>query len=197
MNLRSLIAHLQWKKLAYPAVLVLFALAIAAVFVNATSFITTEINLILARDAGGETSSIDIDRYNKIARRIGIAEISRTGAPAAAQIPVTTAIPPAATTTDTAATAPDPHALSIAVYNATGIAGLAGSLKKRLEDAGFTVSKTGNAAHQTTNAVRIKASKKSSLSGLQAALGKDFDTAHAETLPEDEGVDCVIVIGKP
>jgi len=69
--------HAPWKKIAYPAILVCFTGVTIGVFANSVAFIGTQIDLTLSRDAAGETSTLDMDRYNAVARRLGLSEISR------------------------------------------------------------------------------------------------------------------------
>ena len=191
-SLQKLLARVPWKKLLYPGLLALVCGGVlAALFISARS-LAGEFNRIFISDTLGNTFSLDLVHYRLVAQRLALPETTAVPEPAA------TATSTAETTVAAASTTPplDRKALTIAVYNATSLTGLAGKLKAQLEADGFLVAKTGNLKSQPENTIEIKESKKDYLPLLAAALGAEFDTTSPATLPEDAAVDCILTIGK-
>lgn len=179
-----------------PTILALCAIAVGAVFISSTRFLTQEINRVFTVDADGSDFSIDLAHYKLVAHKLGLPE-EITGTPE-------TRIeqPPAAitsTSTPSVSTATpelDKSAITLAVYNATSVSGLAGKTKDKLAAAGFTVSKTGNAKAQSSNTITLKESATAYAPLLREALGTAFADATINAASEDALYDAVITIGK-
>jgi hypothetical protein len=88
----------------------------------------------------------------------------------------------------------DPGMLSVAVYNASGVTGLAGKLKTQLETTGFSVITVGNAEAQSQTTLSIKDSKKAYIPMITSEL-LEFNLI-TQSLPEDSELDAVITIGE-
>ncbi len=89
--------------------------------------------------------------------------------------------------------------LEIEILNGSGIAGVASTLKTLLEEKGYTVAGTGNAANYdyAQTEIQVKADKSAFLSVLQADLSGSYviGTATA-TLKASLPYNAVIIIGK-
>ncbi|MBI5817119.1 MAG: LytR C-terminal domain-containing protein [Candidatus Yonathbacteria bacterium] len=166
-------------------------------YILSANFISKNINrvFITEEDAASGLTRLDTGNYLPVATKLGIP----TGAPqkTSQEIPSQTAAGGETSTGSTEASAPLNKALlKIAVYNGTNTAGLAGSLKKLLETAGFVVTETGNKKKESElTIIKIKESKKSALSELQNALKGHYAIGDSLTLDEDDAFDVVIVIG--
>ena len=118
-------------------------------------------------------------------------ENKNTPTPQASSPPLATVVP---------STAPNVNLseYDIAIYNGSGIAGEAGKVKTLLEDAGFTVVSTGNAAtyDYTKTIIKAKSSIDASvISILEEALGKSYIVGDSQTLSSSSTTDIQIVVG--
>ena len=194
-SLITRLARIPWRKLLYPALLALVLGIVITELLFSTRFLTNEFNRIFIADTLGDAFSIDLAHYRIVAQKISLPSTGATQETTAAPIPAAVASTSVVSATS-AAPSLDKKALTIGVYNATGVIGLAGKLKTKLETDGFVVAKTGNVKSQPTNTVEIKKSKRDYLPLLATALGTDFDVANATTLSEDVAIDCILTIGK-
>lgn len=86
----------------------------------------------------------------------------------------------------------------IAIYNGSGIAGEAGKVKTLLEDAGFTVVSTGNAAtyDYTKTIIKAKSSIDASvITKLKETLSKNYSVGDSQTLSSTSITDIQVVVG--
>ncbi len=92
----------------------------------------------------------------------------------------------------------DLTAFEVQVLNGSGVAGEAGRLQKALEDAGFTVSGTGNADNSdyTETIIQAKADvDEAFLKALAKELSKTYTVGDNEELDEDDENNVVVIIG--
>ncbi len=134
-----------------------------------------------------------------IAIGFGIITVSKGG-----KLPISFVRPtPIPTAAPTPIVTPTPSVnkkeLEIEILNGSGIAGVASKLKTLLEEKGYTVAETGNAAKYdyAKTEIQVKADKSSFLSVLQADLTGSYviGTATA-TLKASLPYNAVIIIGK-
>jgi LytR cell envelope-related transcriptional attenuator len=196
-DLKSLLARYPLRKLTYPAILVLILAIIITAALFAAKSLRLELDRVFVSQTAANSFSIDAASYKLVAAKLNLPESGETTIPAEnAQVPaIAPAATPEATTSAAVPVVLDKKALSIGVYNATTVTGLAGKLKSVLEAGGFSVTKTGNEKGQAANSVSIKESKKAYLPLLAPVLGAGFDMEHPEILPEDSTLDCKIIIG--
>lgn len=139
-----------FKKLLYPGIFLVYAVALGLVFFYFTGFITKNLNLAFAPAANQaaleKSVQLDLANYSLLAAKLRLEKpITAIITPAASEQPATTEATPAkATSAETAPAEIDKTSWKIAVINSTARAGLAGELKKRLEAAGYKVAKIGN-----------------------------------------------------
>ena len=123
----------------------------------------------------------------------GINTINVTESPT----PVATATPTATPTASPSAKV-DVSKFDVAIYNGSGIAGEAGKVKTLLEDAGFSVTSTGNAATYDYTKTIIKAKSTvdaTVLKMVKDALSKSYVVGDNQTLSSSSTTDIQIVVG--
>lgn len=182
------------RDLLYPSILVVFFIVVGIVFFFATRFISQSINKVFSFEQSTETQALDLARYALVAKKLGIPlETGAVGGATPVAPPIEAEVAPSAPIS--AETILDESKLSIAIYNGTKTAGLAGKLKSVLEEAGFTVKKTGNKSNdypQTT--IEIKEAVRSALPRLEQLVGDRYE-AIIKNAPADATYDVVIIIG--
>lgn len=187
--------------LVYPGVLVLFFGVVIGVFFSVMQFISQSINSAFSSEDNGSAQSLDLERYKLIAKKLNIpVVIPQEGATAVAVPEVPATVPEVATTTQTTSTPVavvlDKRVITLAVKNSTPKKGVATTLAKALEDAGFQKPQTGNESKSyATTTVLIKESKKEYEALILEVVHKTYPEATATTSPESGSADAVIVIG--
>lgn len=200
-NLKKLIEKIIWKDLLYPAIFSIFLIIIIFVFVLAVEFFYTRIDAALSqnRDAAAlELLRLDMNGLRIVADKLHVTihekapEVSAPIEAPAAVEPPTPDVPPVQETVII-----DPASIKVAVYNSTETNGLAGKLKAVFENAGFTVSDTGNKkpALETTS-VRIKErlAGTSARETILSAISKSY-SPQIENLAADNTFDIIVIIG--
>jgi len=89
--------------------------------------------------------------------------------------------------------------LTIQVLNGGGVSGAASKMKKFLEDKGYTVSDTANAASYTyeETLILVKADKKAYITLLEEDLGEQYTLGtSAATLEDDASYGAQVIVGK-
>lgn len=89
--------------------------------------------------------------------------------------------------------------IKISVQNGSGVTGAAGDAADVLRTAGYTISSTGNADNSdyADVTIRIKNSKKASLSAIEDTLSDDYTVGETTTtLPESTSYDVLVIVGK-
>ena len=111
----------------------------------------------------------------------------------------TPTIGPEVTPTSTPSGAMKREGLTIQVLNGGGVSGAASKMKKFLEDKGYTVSDTANAASYTyeKTLILVKADKKEYITLLEKDLGEQYSLGtSAATLEEDASYGAQVIVGK-
>ena len=112
-------------------------------------------------------------------------------------VPIATTSP-SETPEPSASPAADLSKIEIAVFNGSGTAGEAGKVKTLLEDAGFTVVSTGNAATYDYTDTIIKAKSTvddSVIKKIKDALSDTYSVGDNETLSTSATTDIQVVVG--
>lgn len=179
----------------YPGILLVFFIITFVIFLVATGFISKNINRAITSEEQVRSYSLNIEDYSLVAKRLHIASSTgvTNGTGAAAQ--------PIETTTTTAIQGEpstlDKTRLSITILNSTAKKGVAGTLAKTLETAGYAKSTTGNEKtpyRTTTVMVKERMSAYSSL--ILEEVRKHYPNAVASTTPETAPFDVTIIIGE-
>ena len=191
-KIRDSVSGVKPKDLIYPGILFLFAIIVGVIFILSTGFIAKSIDTAFSGDTGEGSSSLNMENYTLVARKLGIStEIKKE----ATAIPVATAIPstpPATTTTQVL----DKKAFTLNILNSTPKSGVAGTLATSLELAGFAKAKTGNEKTlYATTTVAVKESKSAIGSTLLDMVRKTYPDAVSTTSPETALFDAIITIG--
>ncbi|HAS84820.1 MAG TPA: hypothetical protein DCS23_01955 [Candidatus Yonathbacteria bacterium] len=180
------------KDLIYPGIVLLFTIIISVIFILATKFIAKSIDTAFSGDIGEGSSSLNMENYTLVAKKLGISTEIRKEA---TNIPVETSIPstPIATTTVEVL---DKKAFTLNILNSTAKSGLAGSLATSLEIAGFAKAKTGNEKTlYATTTIAVKESKSAIGEALLSTVRKTYPDAVSTTSPETALFDVIIIIG--
>lgn len=187
--------------LVYPVVLVLFFGVVIGVFFSVMQFISQSINSAFSSEDSGSAQSLDFERYKLIAKKLNIPVAIPQEGMTNVVIPETPATIPEVATTTQATSTPvavvlDKRAITLAVKNSTPKKGVATTLAKALEDAGFQKPQTGNEPKSyATTTVLIKESKKEYESLLLEVVHKIYPSAIATTTKENTSSDAIIIIG--
>lgn len=186
------------RDILYSLITVVAFAAMGMVFIWATLFLTREINAVVEKDLGGEGGTVDFDleTFSLVAARLRIPFVlSRpAAAPAEPQNPV-----PAASPAPAEPPAPEINfsLLSVRVLNGTTIPGLAKLWKDRLEEGGFAVKETGNAAARDYQGMTIeyKPTAASAISRIKEIAAKNTLTVTKEEVVEGTS-DITVIIGQ-
>lgn len=178
------------RDLIYPGIFLFFIIIVCIVFFLATQFITKSINVAFSGDSENSSSSLNMDNYTLVARKLGIKIADQN---------ITPSIATSSTATTTIPTSPqsiDKKSLTLNVLNSTTKRGIAGILAQNLEAAGFAKATVGNQNKLIpVTTIFIKDSKSSFTQTLLDAVLKLYPTATATTTPESDKFDATIVIG--
>lgn len=188
-NLRTGISGIKPKDLIYPGIILALIIIVAILFFLVAGFISKNINNAFSGDMGGESSSLNMANYNLVAGKLGISTETQKGA---------TVIPDEKETTATAETAPavDKSELTINILNSTTKSGIATTLSKALQTAGFAKATTGNEKKTYANTtIFIKESRASFGPALLEEVKKTYPGAVATTTADTAPFDATIIIG--
>lgn len=192
-QLRESLANISFKKLIYPLIVGGYSVIIGILFFVALNFLVSQIDNALTPPEESAGFLFDQQSYELVAKKL---DISLTALPIAPQIPsqntTSTAPKEASSTTVTL----NKRSLVIAIYNGSGKIGAAATLKKHLEDGGFTIKETGNEQSTKTTVIKIKESKKAYLESIIARLVSFPLSPKETTLPEENTSDVIIIIGQ-
>lgn len=185
--------------LVYPGVLILFFGLVAVVFFFTIRFISKNINKAFSPEEGGASQALNVERYKLTAQKLNLPmNTLQSEATAPAPSAETATLDPASSTQATStpsATVLDKSTVTITVKNSTSKKGVASTLAKALEDAGFAKPQTGNEPTlYATTTILLKESKKEYESLLLDAVRKTYPYAVATTTV-DGVADATIIIG--
>ena len=180
------------KDLIYPGVVLLFIVAVSILFFIATKFIADNIDTAFSGDEGAGSSSLNMQNYTLVAKKLGITVEARKEAVAIPELPAVPSEAPATTTTQVL----DKKAFTLNILNSTPKSGIAGTLASSLESAGFAKAKTGNEKTlYATTTIAIKEDKSALTPSLLEIVRKTYPDAVSATAPETASFDVVITIG--
>lgn len=162
---------------------------------SAIYFITSDSKSTEVNESDLTTESISLPDENEDAQ-----EISPTQEPSVT--PESTVAPsksPSVAPTAASGASSSKASVKITVQNGSGVTGAAGDAADVLRTAGYTISSTGNADNSdyADVTIKIKNSKKSSLSDIEKTLSKDYSVGETSTdLPESTSYDVLVIVGK-
>ncbi|MCK9344637.1 MAG: LytR C-terminal domain-containing protein [Candidatus Pacebacteria bacterium] len=194
-TLKERLSEIKPKDLLYPGIILLFIIIVVIIFFLVTRFITNNINKAFSGDTGGESRTLNIDNYNLVAKKLGISIT-----PVKSEI--TNEVTNATTTQETNGSAQattttlDKKTLTLQILNSTTKKGVAGTLAKTLEGAGFAKATTGNQSKLIpVTTIYLKESVASFGPELLEEVKKSYSSAVATTTQETKAFDISIVIG--
>lgn len=190
-NLRNSISGVKPRDLVYPGIIFLFIILVVILFFLVTQFIAKNINNAFSGDVSGESSSLNMTNYTLVTKKLGIStEVQKESAPPA---PTPTEAP---TTTAPEVEVLDKQTLTLNILNSSTKSGVATTLSKALEAAGFAKATTGNEKTKyATTTILIKESKASFGPALLEEVKKIYPGAVATTTADTASFDAVIIIG--
>lgn len=187
-SFRESLKNLKLQDIVYPGVLAVFFGIVFVLFFFATQFISKNINKIFYSEETGATQALNLEHYKLVAKKLGIVvNIPKEGEAVVVKV---------APAVETATTTLDKKAITIIVKNSTAKKGVATTLAKLLEDAGFQKPKTGNESKlYATTTVLIKESRKDYESVLLEVVSKAYPDAVSTTTKETSVGDATVIIG--
>ena len=191
-KIRDSVSGLKPKDLIYPGIVLLFAIIVGVIFILATGFIAKNIDTAFSGDTGEDSSSLNMENYTLVAKKLGISTEIRKEA---TSVSVETSVPsePRATSTTQVL---DKKVLTLSILNSTSKSGIAGALATSLELAGFAKAKTGNEKTlYATTTVAIKESMSALGSSVIEIVKKTYREAVSTISPETALFDVIITIG--
>ena len=191
-KIRDSVSGLKPKDLIYPGIVLLFAIIVGVIFILATGFIAKNIDTAFSGDTGEDSSSLNMENYTLVAKKLGISTEIRKEA---TSVSVETSVPsePRATSTTQVL---DKKVLTLSILNSTSKSGIAGALATSLELAGFAKAKTGNEKTlYATTTVAIKESMSALGSSVIEIVKKTYPEAGSTISPETALFDVIITIG--
>jgi len=180
-KIRDSVSGVKPKDLIYPGIVFLFAIIVGIIFILSTRFIARSIDTAFSGDTGKGSSSLNIENYTLVSRKLGISTEVRKES---ANVPVETSIPsaPLATTTTQVL---DKKAFTLNILNSTAKSGLAGAMAQSLESVGYPKAKTGNEKTlYATTTVAVKESKSAIGEALINTVRETYPDAVSTTSPE-------------
>lgn len=186
-SFRELLKNIKPHDVVYPGILLAFSGIVIVMFFFATQFISKNINKIFYSEETATTEALNIERYKLVAKKLGII----VNIPKEGEATPTKVAPPV----ETAVATPDKKAITIIVKNSTKKTGVATTLAKALEDAGFNKPKTGNESQfYATTTVILKESQKGYGDMLLEIVRKTYPEA-VSTTTTTGATDAVVIIG--
>lgn len=156
---------------------------IGILFLVSIRFISSNINKVFTIEDDSDTSALNITQYSLVAKKLGIP-------PDASKQPE-----PPKTVAPTSVGAIN-FATTISVMNGTSKTGIAGTLAKKLQAAGFTTVTTGNAKNKrTSTSILAKESAMTTAKLVLEIVSKTYPNARIATSTETTLADIEISIG--
>lgn len=180
-------------------VLVIAVLAIA--FVTVTRGLLTQVDRALVVESKpSATSSLNSENYAILDQKLDLPEaasttVSTSTVATATSTATTTAVVATSTPVQTVPTI-DVSKLTVAVRNATGVTGLAASVRDELTGAGFAKASTGNATAQPRTEVYIRANVRDAVVAILKEKLPNLLVDADIMEKEPTSADIVIILGK-
>lgn len=170
------------ENLVYSILIFVFFIIPAIAFYISASFISTNLNKVYEIGEGDKIQKLNMDNYLITVKKL---KISTSVSSSIQQIPA-----------PTNRIEQNIGTLSIEVLNGTTKKGIAGDLAKKIADAGFTVSKTGNEISDTPiTTLLFQEGKTGSMIQLLKIVQNYYPKAIATTTKTVSAYDVVITIG--
>lgn len=201
IQITQILKNIKLRDLIYPVTLFVFFGLVALVFFFAIRFISQSINNAFSTEESGGSQALDLERYALVTKKLNIpvdTDQEDSTIPAMPEIPTMTL--GVATTTEVAAipatVVPDKRVITIAVKNSTAKKGVAATLAKALEDAGFQRPQTGNEPRAYATTTLLLKESKSDYEGLLLEVVRSiYPNAVTATSSSSASSDAIIIIG--
>lgn len=182
---------LRFDQVIYPALSLTVTMIVIVLTVLAVRFLSHNLNQPFNQNTQAiesELIKIDLDTYNRVAKKLGIA-VEPADKPKEQPIDTTTPTPPVKENIDQTQ-------LKIEILNGTTTVGVASQLQKSLESDGFVVAKIADSPAAISGTVMaIKLSKKDYSTTLKQSIARTYAKVATEDLAEADPYDAIITIG--
>lgn len=187
-SFRESLKKIKLQDVVYPGIFLIFFGIVIILFFFSTQFISKNINKGFYSEGNSTAEALNLEQYKLVAKKLGIV----VNVPKEGEVTTIKVTPPV----ETVVTTIDKKAISIIVKNSTTKSGIATTLAKAIEDAGFNKPKTGNeATFYATTTVMIKVDQKDIESQLLDVVHKSYPEAIATTTVNTGVYDAIVVIG--
>lgn len=184
----SAIKTMKPRDFIYTGISFVFLGIVITVFLFSLEFISKNINRVFTIPETGNTLSLDVARYNLVAKKLNI--------------PTNTSSEPSlgysATSTNISATSTilKKSTVTILILNSTQKQGVASTLAKKLKDIGFTNITTGNEKiPQTLTTILVRENQRDYADAILESISKAYPTAQISTTTKQTKSDIIITIG--
>lgn len=179
---------LKLQDIVYSSVILVYLFLILALFFFSTQFFLKNINKIFSIEKNGGTQALNLEQYKLATKKLNI----QTVVPQEPAMATATNI----VATSSVSASLDKRTITIIVKNSTVKKGVAATLAKMLEDAGFQKPKTGNEpVLYPTTTVLIKESKAPYGQLILEIVKKYNSSATLATTSETSIFDATVIIG--
>ena len=197
VNKTKKISEVQSSDYIYMGIVFLFLVTVTILFFYSANFIIKNVNKIFLPNDNVNIQALDKPRYSLIEKKLNLPINNNENNTQASQTTTQTIAEPIKSTEVIKTPELNKKSLIINVLNAAKKAGVAGSMAKNLESAGFSAPTTGDAPKVLTETViEIKASKKEYKSSIEEVVKKDYTNITIRDNPEDSIFDVIISVGK-
>ncbi|MEK7538801.1 MAG: LytR C-terminal domain-containing protein [Patescibacteria group bacterium] len=162
---------------------IMFLIAVGVLFFFSIQFISSNINKVFTIEDDSGTSALNITQYSLVAKKLGIPpDASKQPEPIEAVAPTSVG--------------EINFAATISIMNGTSKTGIAGTLAKKLQAAGFTTVTTSNAKNKrTSTSILAKESAMTAAKLVLEIVSKTYPGARIATSTETTLTDIEIFIG--
>lgn len=190
---REYIKNMRPRDIVYPGILVVFFGIIIVMFFFAAGFISKNVNKVFYFEESSASEALNLPQYELVAKKLNITVHTQSDG----DLPVTEATQVVTAEVATSTTVVlDKSTITIIVKNSTTKKGVATTLAKTFEDAGFKKPLLGNEPKfYATTTVLTRESKKDYESILLEVVRKSYPEAVSTTTADTGSADAIVVIG--
>jgi len=191
----------------YLYIFVVFFIIVLVLFSLSINFIVLNVNQIFSPQTSENTAALNTENYSLVVKKLGLPNNtpenitnSETAESPASQIHNEPDVTTQNVTENTPPPAPielDKKIITLSIMNTTNKKGVAATLAKVFESAGFSTGTTGNEkGPYSTTTIFIKDSKKEYIPVVEEVVKNSYPKAITKTNPVDSKFDVIIMIGE-
>jgi len=205
INLTAIIQKIKSTKLSdfiYSGVIFLLVIIVIISFSYSTNFIVKNINKIFSPEDTGGAQALNMENYLLVVKKLNLPlNTQKEDTPENTNTLIVEPVIPPVEDTIIPTPAPivelDKKSITINILNSTAKKGVASTLAKTLEDAGFSKAETGNEkkSYDLTTII-VSDAKKEYAPLVLEVVSKSYPKAVTETATGETKFDVMIIIGK-